>query len=68
MVRTCQGVQSTRSQRQEIIDTRLEVDDMNPPQEACAVAKNEMFFFTALADDIEGVLYSDQTGRFTVMS
>ena len=41
---------------------------MNPPQEACAVAKNEMFFFTALADDIEGVLYSDQTGRFTVMS
>merc|ERR1712155_37074 len=68
LVRTRQGVQSMRSQRQEIIDARLEVDDMNPPQEACASDENEMFCFAALADDIEGVLYSDQTGRFPVMS
>ena len=26
-----------------------------------------MFCFATLADDIEGVLYSDQTGRFPVM-
>ena len=68
MVRTRQGVQSTRNQRQQIIDARLQVDDMNPPQEACAADENEMFCYAALAEDIEGVLYSDQTGRFPVMS
>ena len=36
MVRQRQGVQSTRNQRQQIQDARLELADMNPPQEACA--------------------------------
>ena len=68
MVRKRQGVQSTRSQRKEILDARLELADMNPPQEACAANENEMFCFAALADANEGVIYSDQTGRFPVMS
>ena len=54
--------------QQEIIDARELVDDMNPPQEICSAIKNELFCFAALADNIPGVLYSDQTGRFPVRS
>ena len=68
MVRRRQGVQATRSQRKQIQDAHLELADMNPPQEACAAHDNEMFCFAALADANEGVIYSDQTGRFPVMS
>ena len=68
MVHTRQGMQSTRNQRREIVDARLQVDDTNSPQEACAANRNEIFCFAALADDVEGALYSDQTGPFLVMS
>ena len=57
-----------RNQQQEILDVRLEVDDMNPPQEVCSAYENEMFCFATLADNIPGPFDSDQTGQFPVQS
>ena len=68
MVRTRQGARSTHSNRQEIVDARLEVDDMNPPEHICTAMEDEMFIFAVLADEIDGTIYSDQTGRFPVRS
>ena len=68
MVRTRQGARSTHSNRQEIVDARLEVDDMNPPEHICMAMEDEMFIFAVLADEIDGTIYSDQTGRFPVRS
>ena len=62
------GIQSTSNNRAEILYTRLQVDDMNPPQHICNANKNEMFVYDALADNINGVMYSDLTGRFPVES
>ena len=50
------------------MDARLKVDDMNPPQQICNANKNEMFVYAALADNINGVMYSDLTGRLPVES
>ena len=61
-------MQSTRSQRKEILDARLAVDDMNPPQQICTAIDNEMFCFAALADANEDTIYSDLAGRFPVRS
>ena len=58
------GIQSTRNNRAEILYARLQVDDMNPPQQICNSKKNEIFFYAALADNINGVMYIDLTGRF----
>ena len=41
---------------------------MNPPQHICNANENEMFVYAALADNINGVMYSDHTGRFPVES
>ena len=68
MVRTPQGVRSTRSNRQDIIDARLLINDMNPPEQLCTAIDDEMFCFAVLANENEGTIYSDQTGRFTVRS
>ena len=68
MVRVRQGVRSTRSQHDEVKDARLELADMNPPQEECAAQDNEMFCYAALADANEGTIYTNQTGQFPVMS
>ena len=68
MVRTRQGVRSTHSNRKEILDARLLVDDMNPPEQACTVVDSEMFCFAVLAAKIEGTIYSDQMGHFSTRS
>ena len=68
MVRTHQGVRSTRSNRQEIIDARLNVDDMNPTEQICTAIDDKIFCYAVLADENEGTIYSDQTGRFPVRS
>ena len=68
MVRTRQGVRSTRSNRQDVIDARLSVDDMNPPEQVCSAFDDEIFCYAVLADENDGTIYSDQTGRFPVRS
>ena len=61
MIRQRSGIQSTRNNRAEILDARLQVDDMNPPQQICNANENEMFVYAALADNINGVIFSDLT-------
>ena len=61
MVRTRQGVRSTRNNREAILDARARVNDMNPPQEACNMQDDEMFCFIVLADQNEGTIYGDLT-------
>ena len=39
---------------------------MNPPQQLCNANGNEIFIYDALADNINGVMYSDLSGRFPV--
>ena len=68
MTRTRQGVRSTRSNRNEILDARMQVDNMHPHEEACNIEDDKMFCFAALADANEGTVYSDLTGRFPVRS
>ena len=48
------------------MDARLQVEDINPPQHICNANENEICFYAALADNINGVMYSDLTGRFPV--
>ena len=41
---------------------------MNPLQQICNANDNEIFVYAALADNINGVMYSYLTGRFPVES
>ena len=68
MVRVRQGLNSTKSNKRELIDARNEVDDMAPPQQMCTAIDNEMFCFTILEDEGGYTVYSDQTGRFPIES
>ena len=61
IIRPRSGIQSTRNNKVEILDARLQVDDMNPPQQICNANDNEMFVYAALADNINGVMYRDLT-------
>ena len=55
------GIRSTRNNRAEILDAQIQVDDMNPPQQICNATENKMCVYAALADNINGVMYSDLT-------
>ena len=68
MIRPRRGIQSTRNNRAEILDARLQVDDLNTPQHICNANENENFGYAKLADNINGVMYSDLTVRFPVES
>ena len=68
MVHPRQGINSTRKDRQATIDTRLQVDNMNPAEEICTAINNKVFCFAALADTTKGTIYSDLTGRFPLQS
>ena len=50
------------------MDARLKLDDMNPPQQICNANENEIFVVAALADNINGVMYSDLTVLLPVES
>ena len=67
MIRTRSGIPSTRNNRAEILDARLQVDDLNPPQYLQS-KQEQTFFYASLADNINGVMYSDLTGRFPAES
>ena len=68
LVHPRQGISSTRKDPQAIIDTHLQVDDMNPAQEVCSAINNEVFCFAALVDATKGTIYSNLTGRFPIQS
>lgn len=68
MIRTRQGLRSTRADREGILDARKLVDNMNPTEQICTAVDNEMFYFAALADQNENPIYSDLAGRFPVRS
>ena len=68
MVRTRSGTRSTRHNHQEVVDARLQVEDMNPQEQACTALDDAMFCFAILADENENTIYSDLTGRFPVQS
>ena len=59
MIRTRQGLRSTRANREGILDARQLVDDMNPTEHICTAVDDEMFCFAALADQNEHTIYSD---------
>ena len=61
MHRTRKNLRSTRKTPQTKKD-----DDANPPFEAHAA--NEIFCFTALADNNQGKIYTDLPGKFPVRS
>ncbi|KAL7527446.1 hypothetical protein ACHAXR_001968, partial [Thalassiosira sp. AJA248-18] len=61
-----QGIRSTRSNKQDIIDARAEVDAMAPTEEMCQT--HDIFCFAALADMNDGTMYTDLTGQFPVRS
>ena len=68
MVRTHQGVRSTSSQRQQILDARTIVDNMYPPQQMCSAIDDTMSCFAVLADQNEVTIYTDLAGIFPVRS
>ena len=68
IIRPRSGIQSTRDKRAKILDARLQVDNMNLPQQICNANENEIFVYATLVDNINGVMYSDLTGRLPVES
>ena len=56
----------TRSNRNEILDAQMQVNNIHPCGEACNIEDDKMFCFAALAEANEGTIYSDLTGKFTV--
>ncbi len=68
MTKLRQGIQSTRSNRQDILDARLEINQMQPPEEAYSAQDDKMFCFAVMNESKAGNIYSDLTGRFPVQS
>ena len=54
--------------RQVVVDTRENVDDMDPTEQICPALEDQMFCFAMLADQNEDIVYSDLPGRFPVQS
>ena len=50
MVRVRKGLNSTKTNRQDVIDARAEVDDMDPQDQACTAFDNDMFCFVLTRD------------------
>ncbi len=55
-----------QSNRDDIIEARKQVDNMNPPQETFSLVIGDMFCYTMLADKNEGTVYRNLTGTFPV--
>ena len=63
MVRKRININSTRSNRQAILDARLQVDDMPPTEQICNITGNDAMFCFLILRDIHGnTVYSDLTG------
>ena len=61
MVRVRQGLQSTKNNRQDILDARADVNDMAPPEHCCMAIENKMFCFIITRDEHGNIIYSDLT-------
>ena len=68
MVRVRQGLKSTKSNRQDILDARNDVDDMAPPEHCCTAIENDMYCFVITRGEDNNTIYSNLTGQFTVES
>ena len=63
-----QNVRSTRSNAADVKDARLDLQDMNHTQEACATQEVDMFCYAALAVTNTGNIYTDLPGQFPIVS
>ena len=68
MIRQRSDIQSTRHNRQDILDARHAVNDLNPPQQMCTALEDSMYCFTVLGDMTDGTIYTDLCGQFPVQS
>ena len=50
MHKNCKGLRSTRGTTQNVMDARLDIADMNPPQQVCAAHEHNVVGYAALAD------------------
>ena len=50
MIRTRQGARSTRNNRQEVLDARLDITYMFPSEQVCSAEEDELFCFAVLGD------------------
>ena len=62
------GVKTTRGTAQAIKDARLDLADMNPPQQICALHEHNVVCYATLADSNTGTIYTDLPGPFPVRS
>ena len=62
------GIRSTRSKTKEIQDARLDLEDMNPPQQICNAQEQNVMCYAALADTNNGTIYTYLPGPFPVRS
>ena len=62
------GMRSTRANTAALKDARLDLADMNPPQQVCAAHEHNVVCYAALADTIKGTIYTDLPGQFPVRS
>ena len=68
MHRNRKGLRSTRAKTKEIKDARLDLEDMNPPQQICSAQEQNVMCYAALADTNTGTIYTDLPGPFPVRS
>ena len=68
MTRTRQGLRSTRSMTQEILEARAQVDDMALMEQVCSAIDDEMFCFSITTEYEGNAIYSDLPGRFPIES
>ena len=68
MHRNRMGIRSTRARTREIQDARLDLEDMNPPQQICSAQEQNVYCYAALADTNTGTIYTDLPGPFPVRS
>ena len=68
MNRTRQGVRSTQSNWQAILNARDQVDNMTSLQRVYTAIDNTVFCFTILVNQNDGAVYTDLSGRFPVPS
>lgn len=66
MVRTRQGLRSTKNDRQQILDAREEVHEMAPSEQLCIAIEDDMFCFSNLREKQGNTIYRDLTGWFPV--
>ena len=62
------GIRSTRKNPQEAKDARMDLADMNPPQQMCNAQECNVTCYAALADTNTGTIYTDLPGPFPVRS